>query len=146
MSPRNDQMNQSDFPNFNDLINNTRTVQLTPMEFIMRRSKKPSKLRVTGLCEAAQKVSYAENVSIWWRHNVLPISKKLLLSKTFTTLYPPPPPPNSFRLHTHKQAEVFSIHLWFVLLPPPWRRLCSLLSVGLSVCLSVFLSVCLSVC
>ena len=29
-----------------------------------RRSKKTSKLRVTGFC--------AENVSIWWRHNVLP--------------------------------------------------------------------------
>ena len=43
-----------------------------------RRSKKPSKLRVTGLCEGnspgncefpAQRASNAENVSIWWRHN-----------------------------------------------------------------------------
>ena len=42
-----------------------------------RRSKKTSKLCVTGLCEGnspvtgefpAQKASYAENVSIWWRH------------------------------------------------------------------------------
>ena len=42
-----------------------------------RRSKKPSKLRVTGLCAGnspgtgefpAQKASNAENVSIWWRH------------------------------------------------------------------------------
>ena len=41
------------------------------------RSKKTSKLRVTGLCAgnspvagefAAQKASNAENVSIWWRH------------------------------------------------------------------------------
>ena len=44
------------------------------------RSKKTSKLRVTGLCAGnspgtgefpAQMVGYAENVSIWWRHHVL---------------------------------------------------------------------------
>ena len=43
-----------------------------------RRSKKTSKLRVTGLCVEnspgtgefpAQMASYAENVSIWWRHH-----------------------------------------------------------------------------
>ena len=43
-----------------------------------RRSKKTSKLRVTGLCEGnspgtgefpAQMASYVENVSIWWRHH-----------------------------------------------------------------------------
>ena len=43
-----------------------------------RRSKKTSKLRVTGLGEGnspvtdefpAQMASYAENVSIWWRHH-----------------------------------------------------------------------------
>ena len=43
-----------------------------------RRSKKTSKLRVTGLCAGnspgtgefpAQMASYAENVSIWWRHH-----------------------------------------------------------------------------
>ena len=38
------------------------------------RSKKASKLRVTGLCEgtspvAAQRASSAENVFIWWRHH-----------------------------------------------------------------------------
>ena len=44
-----------------------------------RRSKKTSKVRVTGLCAGnspvtgefpAQMLSYAENVSIWWRHHV----------------------------------------------------------------------------
>ena len=44
-----------------------------------RKSKKTSKLRVTGLCARnspgtgefpAQMASYAENVSIWWRHHV----------------------------------------------------------------------------
>ena len=42
-----------------------------------RRSKKTSKLRVTGLCAGsspvtgefpAQMACYVENVSIWWRH------------------------------------------------------------------------------
>ena len=45
-----------------------------------RRSKKTSKLRVTGLCAgnspgtgefAAQMASNAENVSIWWRHHLI---------------------------------------------------------------------------
>ena len=44
----------------------------------MRRWKKTSKLRVTGLCEGnspaigeflAQRTSNAKNVSIWWRHH-----------------------------------------------------------------------------
>ena len=45
-----------------------------------RRSKKTSKLRVNGLCVGnspgtgefpAQMASYAENVSIWWRHHAM---------------------------------------------------------------------------
>ena len=45
-----------------------------------RRSKKTSKLRVTGLCAgnspgtgefSAQMASNVENVSIWWRHHVM---------------------------------------------------------------------------
>ena len=47
-----------------------------------RRSKKTSKLRVTGLCASnspgtgefpAQMASNAKNVSIWWRHHVLSV-------------------------------------------------------------------------
>ena len=46
-----------------------------------RRSKKTSKLRVTGLCAGkftgtgkfpAQRANNAENVSIWWRHHAMP--------------------------------------------------------------------------
>ena len=46
----------------------------------MRKSKKTSKLRVTGLCAGsspltgefpAQMVNNAENVSMWWRHHEL---------------------------------------------------------------------------
>ena len=45
-----------------------------------RRSKKTTKLRVTGLCAGnspvpgefpAQMASHAENVSIWWHHHVI---------------------------------------------------------------------------
>ena len=45
---------------------------------VKHRSKKTSKLRVTGLCAwdppvtgefPAQRASYAENVSIWWHHH-----------------------------------------------------------------------------
>ena len=56
------------------------------------RSKKTSKLRVTGFCAwnspvngefPAQKASNAENASIWWRHHVCtkePINHQLLIS------------------------------------------------------------------
>ena len=56
------------------------------------RSKKTSKLRVTGLCVVnspvtgefpAQMASNAENVSIWWRHHV-----KWLCLRWFETLRP----------------------------------------------------------
>ena len=58
-----------------------------------RNSKKTSKLRVTGLCAGnspgtgefpAQMASYAENVSIWWRHHVEYGMKLLALSQTST--------------------------------------------------------------
>ena len=61
-----------------------------------RRSKKTSKLRVTGLCVGnspgtgefpTQMASYAENVSIWWRHHELIWDKTtgpfLLTSKAY---------------------------------------------------------------
>ena len=50
-----------------------------------RKSKKTSKLRVTGLCAgnspgtgefSAQMASYAENVSIWWRHHGMPTKRE----------------------------------------------------------------------
>ena len=57
---------------------------------IGRGSKKTSKLHVTGLCEGnspvtgefpAQMASYAENVSIWWRHHewILPQQHRIFL-------------------------------------------------------------------
>ena len=59
-----------------------------------RRSKKTSKLRVTGLCEGnspvtgefpAQRASNAENVSIWWRQHALmvPTTGNLIVSSPY---------------------------------------------------------------
>ena len=62
-----------------------------------RRSKKTSKLRVTGLCGGnspgtgefpAQRASNAENVSIWWRHHVMSWRPWCWLGQTC----PPPAP------------------------------------------------------
>ena len=53
-----------------------------------RRSRKASKLRVNGFCEGnspvtggfpAQKASDVENVSIWWRHNVMDQGDRVLM-------------------------------------------------------------------
>ena len=69
---------------YNDVIMSTMASQITSLTIVYstvysrRRSKKASKLHVTGVCEwnslvtgefPAQKASNAENVSIWWRHH-----------------------------------------------------------------------------
>ena len=64
----------------NGVLNHRRLDSLLNCLF-RRRSKKTSKLRFTGLCDGnlpmtgdfpAQRASNAENVSIWWRHHVIP--------------------------------------------------------------------------
>ena len=59
-------------------VPNHRRLHCLLNRFFSRRSKKTSKLRVTGLCKGSpsvtdgfpsQRVSNAENVSIWWRHH-----------------------------------------------------------------------------
>ena len=74
--------------------------QLTSLTIVLnrlfrRRSKKTSKLPVTGLCAGnspgtgefpAQMASNAENVSIWWRHDVRP-SDTLIHQYTGTLLF-----------------------------------------------------------
>ena len=70
---------------YNDVIMSTSASQITSFSvdysavYSRHRSKKTSKLHVTGLCAGkspvagefpAQMASYAENVSIWWRHHV----------------------------------------------------------------------------
>ena len=71
-------------PHCNDVTMTTMASQIhQPHDCLLNplfrlKSKKTSKLRVTGLCQGnspgtgefpAQMASYAENVSIWWRHH-----------------------------------------------------------------------------
>ena len=65
--------------NGHDRVSNHQPRECLLNSLIRCRSKKTSKLRVTGLCVGnspetgefpAQRASYAENVSIWWRHHV----------------------------------------------------------------------------
>ena len=64
--------------NGRDSVSNHQPHYCLPNRLFRRRSKKTSKLRVTGLCAGkspatgefpAQKASNAENVFIWWRHH-----------------------------------------------------------------------------
>ena len=70
---------------YGDVIMGTIASQITSLTIVFstvlfrRRSKKTSKLRVTGLCAGnspgtgefpAQMASIAENVSLWWLHHV----------------------------------------------------------------------------
>ena len=64
---------------------------------LSRRSKKASKLRVTGLCEGnspmtgefpAQRASNAENVFIWWRHHEFSQHTQLMACNKSTSLVP----------------------------------------------------------
>ena len=69
---------------YNDVIMSSMAPQITSLTIVYStvyssgRSKKTSKLRVTGLCEGnspvtgefpAHRAQYAKNVSIWWRHH-----------------------------------------------------------------------------
>ena len=64
--------------NGHDSVSNHQPHDCLRNHLFRRRSKKTSKLRVTGLCAVnspgtgefpAQMASNAENVSIWWRHH-----------------------------------------------------------------------------
>ena len=66
--------------NEQDGVSNHQPYHCLLNRLVRRRSKKTSKLRVTGLCARnspgtgefpAQMASNAENVSIWWRHHGL---------------------------------------------------------------------------
>ena len=68
--------------NGRDSVSNQQLLDCLFNILFRHRSKKTSKLRVTGLCEGkspgtgefpAQKASNAENVSTWWRHHELPM-------------------------------------------------------------------------
>ena len=64
--------------NGRDRVSNHQPRECLLSRVIRRRSKKTSKLRVTGLCVGnslgtgefpAQRASNAENISLWWRHH-----------------------------------------------------------------------------
>ena len=66
--------------NGRDSVSNHQSHDCLLNRLFRRRSKKTSKLRVTGLCVGnspgtgefpAQMASNAENVSIWWRHHAI---------------------------------------------------------------------------
>ena len=97
------------------------------------RSKKISKLRVTGLCEGnspgtvefpAQKASNAENVSIWWHHHDLfsPNCHELIFPSDIISLVVLSQMRGSFSLKRpqteHNQYEIkydnYEIVMWFV--------------------------------
>ena len=75
-------------------VSNHRRLDCLPNRLFMRRLKKTSKLCVTGLFEGnppvtggfpSHRASIAENVSIWWRHHVIPgtciVSPDILFSE-----------------------------------------------------------------
>ena len=80
-------------------ILNRRRLDFLLNRLFRRRSKKISKLRVTGLCEGntpvtgefpAQMASNAENVSIWWRHHAHQYQRDCTLAViTWTTILVP---------------------------------------------------------
>ena len=64
-----------------DCVSNHQPHDCLLSRFFRHRSKKTSKLRVTGICTGnspvtgefpAQEASNAENISIWWRHHGIP--------------------------------------------------------------------------
>ena len=72
--------------NEHDSVSNHQPHDFLLNRLFRRRSKKTSKLRVTGLCEGnspvtsefpTQRTSNTENVSIWWRHHEIwkPVSR-----------------------------------------------------------------------
>ena len=67
-------------------VSNHRRLDCLVNRLFRHRSKKTSNLRVTGLCEGnppvtggfnAQRASNTENVSIWWRHQVVECNNSL---------------------------------------------------------------------
>ena len=82
--------------NGRDSVSNHQPHHCLLKRLFRRRSKKKSKLRVTGLCVGnspgtgefpAQMASNAENVSIWWRHHALGIHFREILIKTQKTAF-----------------------------------------------------------
>ena len=87
--------------NGHDCVSNHQRHDCLLNRLFRRRSKKTSKLRVTGLCAGnspgtgefpTQMASNAENVSIWWRHhgfeNLLPYAVCVRMNICYTCVSP----------------------------------------------------------
>ena len=86
---------------YNDIIMSAMASQIISLECLFnclfrRRSKKTSKLRVTGLCEGnspitgefpSQRVTKAGKVSSWWRHHVEVHLDRRLIAPLGVSLY-----------------------------------------------------------
>ena len=96
--------------NERDGVSNHRRINCLPNPLSRCRSKKTSKLLVTGLCEGnspvtgefpAQRASNAENVSIWWRHHALQFWSYIVGYNFYTLLLEHP------RSHAHHQSFLY---------------------------------------
>ena len=81
-----------------------------------RRSKKTSKLRVTGLSELTgecpqQKASNGENVTIWWRHHVLESTDSFMIYCNMTAW-----------IFGAKRQAVACVTMENACQPPSWRQ------------------------
>ena len=83
--------------NGNDSVSNHQPHDCLLNHLFRRRSKKTSKLRVTGLCAGnspgtgefpAQMASNAENASIWWRHHTYVTNRSVLRYSPHVHFYP----------------------------------------------------------
>ena len=84
------------FHNGHDSVSNHQPHDCLLHRLFRRRSKRTSKLRVTGLCAGnssgtgefpTQMASNTENVSIWWRHLEYLLSSKITLTSPNTRFY-----------------------------------------------------------
>ena len=78
--------------NERDCVSNHRRLDWLINRLFRRKSKKTSKLSITGLCEGnpwlsggfpSQRASNAENVSIWWRHHGIHLMAKGYKEETY---------------------------------------------------------------
>ena len=95
--------------NERDGVSNHRRLDCFLNHLFRRRSNKTSKLRVISLCERdspvtgkfpAQRASYAENVSIWWRHHAERANQYLAI--------------NSDWLARINQDDILVISWWYI--------------------------------
>ena len=96
-------------------VSNHRRLESLPNRLYECRSKKTSKLRITGLCEGnsqvageflAQKPSNAENVSIWWRHHTLQWTRSNIISDSSNGLLP------FDDWSSHEPVLIYQLYTW----------------------------------